>query len=63
MFAEDPSTALEKHLGDLVLSPTYIIKQCERDENNFQKVTYILDTLERCAQLFSEPKIKLLFVG
>jgi ssRNA-specific RNase YbeY (16S rRNA maturation enzyme) len=30
---------VEKHLGDLVLSPSYIIKQCERDQHNFQKVS------------------------
>eukprot|EP01037_Dinobryon_pediforme_P019071 gene19071-19425_t len=26
-----------KHLGDLVLSPAYIVKQCERDRKEFEK--------------------------
>eukprot|EP01036_Dinobryon_divergens_P030364 gene30364-39597_t len=58
VFAEDPSTAVEKHLGDLVLSPSYIIKQCERDQHNFQKLQQmeagILPTTAAAADLLQE---------
>jgi rRNA maturation RNase YbeY len=30
VFADDPAMAFEKHLGDLVVSPAYVMRQCAR---------------------------------
>ena len=32
VFADDISMEIEKHLGDLVISPAYVMKVCSRDE-------------------------------
>ena len=35
VFADDPAMAFEKHLGDLVVSPAYVMRQCARDAKDF----------------------------
>ena len=36
VFADDPSLEFQKHLGDLVLAPNYIMKQCYLDEEDYK---------------------------
>ena len=36
VFADDPSLEFQKHLGDLVLAPNYIMKQCHLDEEDYK---------------------------
>ena len=35
VFEDDPALEFEKHLGDLVVSPAYVMRQCARDEADF----------------------------
>lgn len=35
VFADDPSLEFQKHLGDLVVAPQYVMKQCELDKEDF----------------------------
>lgn len=42
VFSDDPSLEFQKHLGDLVLAPHYIMKQCLLDQEDFE-VSFILD--------------------
>eukprot|EP00596_Hydrurales_sp_CCMP1899_P004130 CAMPEP_0119039896 /NCGR_PEP_ID=MMETSP1177-20130426/9647_1 /TAXON_ID=2985 /ORGANISM="Ochromonas sp, Strain CCMP1899" /LENGTH=245 /DNA_ID=CAMNT_0007004381 /DNA_START=129 /DNA_END=866 /DNA_ORIENTATION=- len=36
VFSEDSSLEFEKHLGDLVVSPAYVMRQCKRDKKDFE---------------------------
>lgn len=36
VFSEDSSIQFEKHLGDLVVSPAYVMRQCKRDKRDFE---------------------------
>jgi rRNA maturation RNase YbeY len=36
VFSEDSSLQFEKHLGDLVVSPAYVMRQCKRDKRDFE---------------------------
>lgn len=36
VFADDPSLEFQKHLGDLVVAPQYVMKQCSLDKEDFE---------------------------
>jgi probable rRNA maturation factor len=36
VFADDPSLEFQKHLGDLVVAPRYVMKQCNMDKEDFE---------------------------
>lgn len=36
VFSDDSSLQFEKHLGDLVVSPEYVMRQCKRDKIDFE---------------------------
>jgi hypothetical protein len=36
VFADDPSLEFQKHLGDLVVAPHYVMKQCNMDKEDFE---------------------------
>lgn len=36
VFADDPSIEFQKHLGDLVVAPNYVMEQCKIDQIDFE---------------------------
>lgn len=36
VFADDPTLEFQKHLGDLVVAPQYVMKQCKLDKEDFE---------------------------
>lgn len=47
VFADDPSIEFQKHLGDLVVAPNYVMKQCEEDQIDFE-VTFTSSMITVC---------------
>lgn len=48
MFADSFEQGVEKHLGDIVISPGYVYRQCKRDEVNyvlFHSLDYVIFTM------------------
>jgi hypothetical protein len=50
VFADDPSLEFQKHLGDLVVAPHYVMKQCNLDKEDFE-VWYIATPLTEICHL------------
>ena len=36
MFADDPTLQFEKHLGDIVIAPSYVDRVAQRDYKDFK---------------------------
>lgn len=50
VFADDPSIEFQKHLGDLVVAPNYVMKQCETDQIDFE-VTFTSSMVTVCRSI------------